>query len=44
MIRHIALAKYKGFAEGFSKAENMKKAYEMTESLVERIPYIKMFN
>lgn len=41
MIKHISMAKYKEFAEGCSKEENIKKAKAMTEALQQKIPQIK---
>ena len=41
MIKHISMAKYKEFAEGCSKEENIKKAKLMTEALKQKIPQIK---
>jgi hypothetical protein len=41
MIKHISMAKYKDFAEGCTKEENIKKAKAMTEGLKAKIPNIK---
>jgi len=41
LIKHISMAKYKEFAEGCSKEENIKKAKSMTEALKQKIPQIK---
>ena len=41
MIKHVALSKYKEFAEGCSKEENMKKAKALTEGLLKKIPEIR---
>ena len=41
MIKHYSMAKYKEFAEGSSKVENMRKGKLMTEALKDKIPQIK---
>jgi hypothetical protein len=41
MIKHISMAKYKQFAEGCSKEENIRKVKAMTEALKDKIPSIK---
>jgi hypothetical protein len=41
MIKHISMAKYKEFAEGCSKEENIQKGKAMTEALKDKIPQIK---
>lgn len=41
MIKHISMAKYKEFAEGCSKEENMRKGKLMLEALKDKIPQIK---
>lgn len=41
MIIHITMAKYKNFAAGRTKEENMERAKQLTERLVERIPTIQ---
>jgi len=41
MIKHYSMAKYKDFAEGASKQENMSKGKAMTEGLKKKIPNLK---
>ena len=41
MIVHISMAKYKDFAEGCSKQENIAKGKAMTEGLLQQVPTLK---
>ncbi len=41
MIKHIVLWKFKDFAEGKSKQENIIKVKSMLEALPEKIDYIR---
>ncbi len=41
MIVHISMAKYKDFAEGCSKKENMQKGKALTEGLIQKVPTLK---
>jgi hypothetical protein len=41
MIKHFSMAKYKPFAEGRSKEENIQLGKAMTEGLKEHIPNLK---
>ncbi len=40
MIRHVCMFKFKDFAEGRSKSENLMITKEMLDKLPETIPYI----
>lgn len=41
MIKHIVMWKFKDFAEGKSKEENINKVRTMLEALPEKIDYIR---
>lgn len=41
MIVHISMAKYKDFAGGCSKEENMRRGKELTEGLKAQIPTLR---
>lgn len=41
MIKHIVMFKLKDFAEGQSKAENVKRLKAILESLKEKIPVVR---
>jgi hypothetical protein len=42
MIKHVVMWKFKEFADGRSKSENMKLAKDRLEDLTMQIPEIKM--
>ncbi len=41
MIRHIVMWKFKDFAEGLSREENLAKVKSMLEALPEKIDFIR---
>ncbi len=43
MLKHVVLWKFKDFAEGASREQNLKKAKSLLESLKGRIPEIRRF-
>lgn len=41
MVKHIVMWKFKDFAEGLSKEENLKKVKAMLEALPQKIDFIR---
>jgi 2-iminoacetate synthase ThiH len=40
MIVHISMGKYKDFADGHTKEENIQRVKELTEALADKVPYV----